>query len=1841
MTQDMKDEFGGRLSSEGPLSRICSALILQSPVSTWIADRSGRLVFENAAARHLFNIEDDEDVVGKYCIFEDEALAATGLMPRIRDICENGGSIEVVADYDTTKVRSIRSSQPTHNILRVSVFAVKDDSGRVCNAVIQHEDITDKVQIDRVLSESEARYRQLVEDVSDWVWEVDLEGRYTYSSPVVERILGYRPDEVIGLTAFDLIIPEDRERCSAVFGAAVREKGEITRLLNANRRKDGSICYLETSGKPILDADGRLTGYRGVDRDVTDRVEAERSLEAERERFKALTENATDLVVVLSEDGTVCYASPSVERLLGYTPDEVIGRDVMEFIHPDDAAAARASIDRVAAVEDSRERTQFRIRHKDGTWHYMESLAKGMVNDPVIHGIVVNSRDITERVDAERSLEAERKRFKSLIENATDLITVLDADGTVQYVSPSVRIILGYEPEELIGNNALDYVHPDDREYGWNGITFMVEHEGVPITSEFRLRRKDGEWRTFDAVSRSLLKEPSVHGIVFNHRDITQRMEAERALQESEAEMRALLSAMRDVILVLDSDGRYVSVAPTTPPHLLYRPAEELLGKTLHEVFPKWRADEFLGHIRRALSTGETVSVEYELTIRGHNIWFYAAISPMTNNQVLWVSRDITSLKLTEAKLRMIIGELGTIVSASPIAIIVLDVEERVTSWNPAAERIFGWSAEEVMNALIPIVPHDQRDIYHNVHARLRQGESVPGLELPALRKDGTRICASLSLAPMYDANGNVISILGLVDDITARVTAQKELEESEATFRSLADNAGAVIGIVQGRKFMYINSYFEWMTGYTQDELLSMDISQVVAPDFRQLVVERVGGRQMGLPEPSHYEFKITTKSGKERWLDFSSALITYHGKPAIVGVAYDITERKKMEEALRKSESSLRAIFDNAPAAIITYDQNGVIMQANRGFEKMLGYPAEQVVGRRLVDTFVHAEDRKHTEDMLRRVFSGETVLDVESVGVRPDGTMVYASTSATPIYNDKGEVEMALAVGVDITKRREAEEALKESETLYRLLFESNPLPMWVYEQDTLAFLAVNEAAVQHYGYSREEFLSMTIKDIRPPEDLPTLFDTVHRKKTGVQLTGVWRHLKKNRAVIYVEVTSCPLTFAGRPSVLILANDITERKEAEEALRESEARYRELVETVNVGLAQADADYAFTYVNQGFANMLGRTPEEMIGHSLPEFVHDDYRDIMLRQISERKHGISDKYEMAWQSKDGRKVYALVSSRPILDEEGKFAGSTAVMTDITERVKAEERLRESEERLARILETTPSGTIILDRDGRVTFANEAAERILGLSREQITQRSYDAQDWQMTTVDGRPLPPEELTFARVMRTGEAIYNVETAIKRPDGRTAIVSTNAAPLRGPSGDIVGVVASATDITERRLAQQALEEAESKYRALVEQSLVGVYMIQDERFVYVNPQQAHMLGYPEDELIGKRVIEAVAPESRELVEENIRKRLSGETRSVHYMFKVLRKDGRTADVEVLGSRTMYNGRPAVLGTAMDITERKRTEDALRRSEANFRALFDSMPAAVFAYDRDGIILQANPEFERIFGFKREDVIGRSMFETVASLQERERTFQVIHQVFEGETLENLELEDMRVDGSSIYVLSSTTPVYSPSGDITMALSMGIDITERRLAERRTAELEEHKRDFYRRTILAATEGKLVVTEKDDICRVAGPPIAVWNIETPDDLGRIRQEVASIADADGMSLDRISDFVLTVGEATTNAYKHAGGGKASLHRVDDDLIAVVSDSGKGMEALALPELAFTRGYTTAKSLGMGYKAILSLADKVYLSIGPTGTTVAIQISLQPVGQPPLIMSLPDTW
>ena len=356
------------------------------------------------------------------------------------------------------------------------------------------------------------------------------------------KIFGYSTSEALELR-IEALVPELLKVQHRAGIARYAETGQGTYIDSdvplelPAFRKSGAEIYVEVSLSPIepvSEADGDERFVLAIVRDITERKRAGEALKENEERFRLLAQNVSDVIGLVDGDGIVSYLSPSVRRVLGYEPGELVGTSSFSLIHPDDLDEAIKAFREVRSAPRATSSAEVRLRHKDGSWCVVEVSETNLLADPSVRGIVDNFRDVSEKRRATEALRESEERFRTLIQNSSDLITILEPDGIIRYESPSVERVLGYRPEERIGKKSFDYVHPEDKGRVQSTFAEILDNPGeVQRSVEFRLRHKDGSWRHMETIRTNLLHDPAVKGVVSNSRDITERKHSEEKLQRS------------------------------------------------------------------------------------------------------------------------------------------------------------------------------------------------------------------------------------------------------------------------------------------------------------------------------------------------------------------------------------------------------------------------------------------------------------------------------------------------------------------------------------------------------------------------------------------------------------------------------------------------------------------------------------------------------------------------------------------------------------------------------------------------------------------------------------------------------------------------------------------------------------------------------------------------------------------------------------------------------------------------------------------------------------------------------------------------------------------------------------------------------------------------------------------------------------------------------------------------------------------------------------------------------------------------------------------------------------
>jgi PAS domain S-box-containing protein len=526
----------------------------------------------------------------------------------------------------------------------------------------------------------------------------------------------------------------------------------------------------------------------------------------------------------------------------------------------------------------------------------------------------------------------------------------------------------------------------------------------------------------------------------------------------------------------------------------------------------------------------------------------------------------------------------------------------------------------------------------------------------------------------------------------------------------------------------------------------------------------------------------------------------------------------------------------------------------------------------------------------------------------------------------------------------------EALRESEERFRRTFELAGSGLAHIGMDR-RFMRVNRRLCEILGYPEQELLKLRGKDISHPADADVINQQRPRLYAGeideVRLEK--RYIRKDGSVVWVQFAMVVERDAqGRPKYEIAVyDDITARREAESALRQSEERFRRTFELASSGLAQVSLDGYFLRVNPRVCEMFGYAAVELVGRSVKEVSHPQDRDVADGPRAALLRGERDeaRLEKRYLRKDGSVFWASVAIALERDAAGEPLYAIAVLDDITARKQSEAALHDMESHWRSIVNSANEGILVYDRALNVTAANVAAERILGLPLERIIGAPGFTSLLPCVREDGSPLPEAERPTKRTVRAGHALTGVVVGIKRPHGATTWVSVNTAFLRRPGEDShYGMVSTIADITARREAEERLRESEELFRKTFELAASGVAHVSlDGKFMRVNRSLAEMLGYGEAELIGRSVKEISHAEDRDVTDAQRALIRAGQRESVRFEKRYLKKNGQVVWVSlgVALVRDAHGTPQYEVAIFDDITERKQAEAALREAHEELK------------------------------------------------------------------------------------------------------------------------------------------------------------------------------------------------------------------------------------------------------------------------------------------------------------
>ncbi len=1171
----------------------------------------------------------------------------------------------------------------------------KEVTGGGVHGGVGASDATPTQRTEEALRESQAMLNAIVDSTSDMIWSVDPDN---FSLLTFNRSLSDYFIRWCGIRLQTGTGPEDHfpskdlvDRWRGLYQRALSEGSYTTEY---NVTAGSSILQLTFN---LLRRDGQIFGISVFGKDITERKRAEAALQQKSKELDNFFNVSLDLLCIANTDGYFLRLNPAWESTLGYTRDELKSKRFFDFIHPDDV---KATLEAMATLASQRNVVDFtnRYRCKDGEYRWLQWQAA-----PAGDLIYAAARDITDRKRAEEDLRASEARFRTLITDAPVAIGVA-RNGITRYVNTAYVELFGLQnPEEAFGRPILDQFAPPRHEQIEDIL--RRRQQGLPAPTEYESvgRRNDGS--TFPmhvAVSRVELADGPVSlGFLT---DLTERKRAEEALRESEERYRRLFEVESDAILVVEVDtGRILDANPA---------ALELYG---------------------------------------------------------YSSREFRLLTATD-------------VSAEP---------------------------EKTRTA----IAHDW------MHVQLRWHR----------KKNGTVFPVEITGSNFFN-QGRKIHVAA-IRDITERQGAEEALRASEARYRFLFENnVAAIIRSTIDGCIVDCNRPAARILGYESPyEMLGLNMRDIHCdPARRAELITRLRAEKT----LTGVELRFWHKDGRPLWIIANLSLTAADGTGEIFaqGTLIDITERKRAEGELRK----LSLAVEQSPATVVITDVQGNIEYVNPKFTQLTGYTLEEAKGqnpRILKSGLVPAATY---EELWKTVLSGGEWRG-EFANRKKNGELYWESASIVPIRDSGGAITHLLAVKEDITERKEAEEALRRSEQRYKDFISHTHEGVWRVEMEQPIPIGLPEGEVferlMRYGYiaecnlaharimgysAPEEMIGKYLRDLIPSSDQERLESLRSSARVGLQSRTVeFRARDRSGNLQHLLRTEVPIVENG---IFVRAwgitRDITKIKMAEEALRESEERFRATFENAGVGMALVDMQGHPIKTNPALREMLGYGEEELSRMAFTEFTHPDDRELDWGLFGELMAGKWEKYEIEkrYLKKDNSMVWGLLTVSLVKSGDGRPLYGVGMVQDITERKRAETALRESDKRLRSLFENATVGIYRTTPAGQVLVANPALVKMLGYgSMEELVERNLEGKGFE-------PDYPREFFHARMAREGE-VKGLEAVWRKQDGTAIFVRESARAVREEGNQILYYDGFVEDITELKRAEKERQRSFDQLRAL--------------------------------------------------------------------------------------------------------------------------------------------------------------------------------------------------------------------------------------------------------------------------------------------------------------------------------------------------------------------------------------------------------------------------------------
>ncbi|HEX9627941.1 MAG TPA: PAS domain S-box protein [Acidiferrobacterales bacterium] len=999
----------------------------------------------------------------------------------------------------------------------------------------------------------------------------------------------------------------------------------------------------------------------------------------------------------------------------------------------------------------------------------------------------------------------------------------------------------------------------------------------------------------------------------------------------------------------------------------------------------------------------------------------------------------------------------------SAFPVVVYDPETlQLLDVNPAAVQYYGYAREEFLRRRVTdiILPEDIPRFLTQIE---QNRDRAPHMgEWRHHGKDG-RVTDVLVTRHLLELGGRHVW-LSVMQDITERKAAVRALERAHGFLGQVTEHVtNAIFALDLEGRFTLLNRAGAEITGYAVEELLGKSFSLLFSPETLPEAMAQFQRVAAG-ETVSNYEVELVRKDGARRLLNINGSPLHENGRvTSVVGMAEDVTERRRAERQLRESEDRFRATFERASVGMVIADPQGRFLRANQHVCDMLGYARAELLQKTFAD-ITHPDDlARSVAARDKHVAGGSVAYAIEKRYLRKDETTIWAKLNVTAVRDEQSAPAYYIGIIEDTTERQWAQQELQFRNTILSTQQETS-LDGILVADGAGGMISFNRRFVEIWGiapevvasHSDEAAIQSVLDKLVDPDAflarVKYLYEHRHEKSSEEIALKDGRILERYSAPMFGPDDA----YYGR---VWYFRDVTEQRRADR-------RFRAVAETANDGVVSADAAGNIIYFNPAAERIFGYSAAEVLGQPLTLLMPERFCNLHRAGLSRFLAGggtkvVGKPVELAGRRRDGTEFpleLSLASWK--VSEEVFFTG---IIRDITGR----KRMEAESARLSRqnelILEAAGEGIYGEDRQGRVTFVNPAAVRMLGYKPEDMIGRPMH-EILHHTRADGSPYPEPECPVHATLTRGLQQHVTDEVFWHQDGTSIPVEYVSTPIR-EGGEIAGAVVVFNDISKRKRAEEALRDSRENLERLLNSMAEGVYGVDTHgNCTFVNRAFLQMLGYQDaEEVLGKHIHELIHhshPDGSPYPANECRMYRAYRTGEITNASDEVfwHKDGTAIPVEYWSRPIVTDGVVAgAMATFFDITERQRTLEALRASEGRFRNLTESTSDWIWEVDANGVYSYVSPQVKSLLGYEPGEMLGKTPFDFMPAdeagrVHELYRSFAVQHKPFAA-----LENKNCHKDGRLVVLETSAVPFFDAAGQFRGYRGIDRDITARKRQE----------------------------------------------------------------------------------------------------------------------------------------------------------------------------------------